>query len=172
MLVSSCARPTPTDGAPSRIASTSKIADVDVEEEKPAPPPIIGRLGAAREIVPASRTLRAGVEADSRRCSLPRAAAAGKAGLFVTCLDEDAVALFDADALNPHDVELKRWSAPPARRPSRSTTDARISSDGRVPRPGEAKRAAPRRFVVDASSPKLSREPEPILSVRIRIVED
>jgi mono/diheme cytochrome c family protein len=64
------------------------------------------------QIVPESTMLRAGGEAYSRRCSLPRAAVAGKAGLFVTCLGEDAVALFDADALNPHDVELKRWSVP------------------------------------------------------------
>jgi hypothetical protein len=62
----------------------------------------------AAEIAPESRMLRAGVEANSWRCSLPRAAVAGKAGLFVTCFGEDAAALFDADALNPHDVELKR----------------------------------------------------------------
>jgi hypothetical protein len=43
---------------------------------------------------------------------------------------------------------------------------------GVVPRPGEAKRAAARRYVVNASLSKLSREPEPMLSVRIRFVEN
>ncbi|AKV02785.1 Surface antigen protein [Labilithrix luteola] len=56
--------------------------------------------------------LRAGLETHSGRCALPRAAAVGKAGLFVTCLGADSVALFDSDAVNPQDVELRRWAVP------------------------------------------------------------
>ncbi len=59
-----------------------------------------------------SKTLRAGLEGEAARCALPRAATAGKAGLFVTCLGEDKVFLLDADAVNPHDVVLKKWSVP------------------------------------------------------------
>jgi len=46
------------------------------------------------------------------RCALPRSATVGKAGLFVTCLGEDVVSLYDARAVNPHDVELARWKVP------------------------------------------------------------
>jgi mono/diheme cytochrome c family protein len=66
----------------------------------------------AAKIVPESRILRGGLEGAVHRCALPRAAAVGKEGLFVTCLGEDTVELFDADAVNPHDVGLKRWSVP------------------------------------------------------------
>ena len=59
-----------------------------------------------------STILRAGLEAPPPRCALPRAATVGNAGLFVTCLGEDSVVLFDADAVNPHDVALKKWSVP------------------------------------------------------------
>ncbi|MDF2693025.1 MAG: Surface antigen protein [Labilithrix sp.] len=63
-------------------------------------------------IVAESKTLRGGFDSPNQRCALPRAATAGKAGLFVTCLGEDTVMLLDADAMNPHDVVLKRWSVP------------------------------------------------------------
>jgi mono/diheme cytochrome c family protein len=68
----------------------------------------------AAKIVPGSMRLASGVERapGSGRCALPRAAAVGKAGLFVTCLGEDVVALFDADAVNPHDVAIGRWAVP------------------------------------------------------------
>lgn len=59
-----------------------------------------------------SLRLRAGFDHRDSRCALPRAAVVGKAGLFVTCLGENSVALFDADAVNPHDVELRRFSVP------------------------------------------------------------
>jgi len=59
-----------------------------------------------------SANLRAALEGDTVRCSLPRAATAGRAGLFVTCLGDDAVVLVDADAVNPHDVMVKKWSVP------------------------------------------------------------
>ena len=45
-------------------------------------------------------------------CALPRAAAVGKAGLFVTCVGDNAVTLYDADAVNPHEVSLSKWSVP------------------------------------------------------------
>lgn len=67
--------------------------------------------GAPRVLAGSTR-LRAGVEVAPTRCALPRAAAVGTAGLFVTCLGADAVALYDADVVNPHDVELRRWSVP------------------------------------------------------------
>lgn len=68
----------------------------------------------AAKILPGSMRLSAGLEGPpgSNRCSLPRAAAVGKAGLFVTCVGENVVALFDADAVNPHEVALGRWSVP------------------------------------------------------------
>ncbi|MBX3204998.1 MAG: c-type cytochrome [Labilithrix sp.] len=62
-------------------------------------------------IVGESRTLRAGL-AGTARCALPRAAVTGRAGLFVTCLGEDSVVLLDSDAINPHDVKVKKWSVP------------------------------------------------------------
>jgi mono/diheme cytochrome c family protein len=66
----------------------------------------------AAKVVPGTNVLRAGSGGDSAKCALPRAARAGKAGLFVTCLGEDAVTLVDARAANPQDVELARWSVP------------------------------------------------------------
>jgi len=66
----------------------------------------------AAKVVPGSTRLAAGLEGLPGRCALPRAATVGKAGLFVTCLGENVVALFDADAVNPHDVTLGRWSVP------------------------------------------------------------
>jgi mono/diheme cytochrome c family protein len=65
----------------------------------------------AATIVNTSTTLRSGFE-PGFQCALPRAAAVGKAGLFVTCLGEDSVQLYDADALNPHDVPIAKWSVP------------------------------------------------------------
>ncbi len=64
------------------------------------------------KLVAESTTLREGLDGAAARCALPRAATAGKAGLFVTCLGEDSVVLFDADAVNPHDVAVKRWRVP------------------------------------------------------------
>lgn len=64
------------------------------------------------KLLAGSSRMRGGLETHSGRCALPRAAAVGKAGLFVTCLGADSVALFDADAVNPQDVELRRWSVP------------------------------------------------------------
>ena len=64
------------------------------------------------KLLPESTNLRAELEGDSVRCALPRAATAGKAGLFVTCLGEDTVVLVDADAVNPHDILVKKWSVP------------------------------------------------------------
>ncbi|MDB4936039.1 MAG: Surface antigen protein [Labilithrix sp.] len=66
----------------------------------------------AAKIVPESSRLAAGLENGPGKCALPRAAAVGKAGIFVTCLGDDVVALFDADAVNPHEVALGRWSVP------------------------------------------------------------
>lgn len=66
----------------------------------------------AGKLIPDSMRLTAGLEATPGKCALPRAATVGKAGLFVTCLGDDAVALFDADAVNPHDVAIGRWSVP------------------------------------------------------------
>jgi mono/diheme cytochrome c family protein len=66
----------------------------------------------AAKVIPTSLRLTAGLEGVSARCALPRAATVGKAGLFVTCLGDNVVALFDADAVNPHDVPLGRWSVP------------------------------------------------------------
>ncbi len=62
-------------------------------------------------VVAESKKLRIGFAAGPR-CALPRAATVGKAGLYVTCLGEDTVELFDSDALNPHDVGLKTWHVP------------------------------------------------------------
>lgn len=64
------------------------------------------------KVVPGSTTLRAGMSTMHGRCSLPRAATVGKAGLFVTCLGDDSVELFDADAVNVRDVEIARWKVP------------------------------------------------------------
>ena len=64
------------------------------------------------KVVPGSMTVRAGLSTMRGRCSLPRAATVGKAGLFVTCLGDDLVELFDADAVNVRDVEVARWSVP------------------------------------------------------------
>jgi len=69
----------------------------------------------AGKLVAGSMALAAGRQQPGTRaakCALPRAAAVGKAGLFVTCVGDDVVALYDADAVNPHDVELGRWSVP------------------------------------------------------------
>lgn len=65
----------------------------------------------AGKLVGATAELRAGFEGGAS-CALPRAAAVGKAGLFVTCLGEDAVRLYDADAANPHDVPVAKWGVP------------------------------------------------------------
>ncbi len=64
------------------------------------------------KIIPESTRLAAGLEGFPGKCALPRAAAVGKAGLFVTCLGDNVVALFDADAVNPHDISLGRWAVP------------------------------------------------------------
>lgn len=64
------------------------------------------------KVVPGSMTLRAGLSTMRGRCSLPRAATVGRAGLFVTCLGDNSVELFDADAVNVRDVEVARWSVP------------------------------------------------------------
>lgn len=68
----------------------------------------------AAKIIPGSMRLSGGRDRlpGPSRCALPRAAAVGKAGLFVTCLGDNVVALFDADAVNPHEVVLGRWSVP------------------------------------------------------------
>ena len=66
----------------------------------------------AAKLLPESLRLAAGLEGLTGKCALPRAATVGKAGLFVTCLGDDVVALFDADAINPHDVALSRWAVP------------------------------------------------------------
>lgn len=66
----------------------------------------------AGKVLAESTMLRIGLESDSVRCALPRAATVGRAGLFVTCLGEDKVVLFDADVVNPHDVAVKKWSVP------------------------------------------------------------
>jgi mono/diheme cytochrome c family protein len=65
----------------------------------------------AAKVIPASKWLTTTFAAPDR-CALPRAATVGKAGLFVTCLGDDVVALFDADAVNPHEVAVGRWSVP------------------------------------------------------------
>ncbi len=66
----------------------------------------------ATRILPESMRISAGLENLPSRCALPRAATVGKAGLYVTCLGDDAVTLFDAQAVNPHEVALGRWSVP------------------------------------------------------------
>ncbi len=66
----------------------------------------------AARIIPDSMRISAGLENLPSRCALPRAATVGKAGLYVTCLGDDAVTLFDAQAVNPHEVALGRWSVP------------------------------------------------------------
>ena len=63
------------------------------------------------KVVASSSDLRGGFERPPS-CALPRAAVVGKAGLYVTCLGEDTVQLYDADALNPHDVPVAKWSVP------------------------------------------------------------
>jgi mono/diheme cytochrome c family protein len=72
--------------------------------------PVIDEDGAT--VVAESKQLRSGLDGPTVRCALPRAATVGKAGLFVTCLGEDKVVLFDSEALNPHDVPLRKWSVP------------------------------------------------------------
>lgn len=66
----------------------------------------------AAKVLPQSTRLADSLEGMLGKCALPRAATVGKAGLFVTCLGDDVVALFDADAVNPHEVPLGRWSVP------------------------------------------------------------
>jgi len=66
----------------------------------------------AGKVLGESMRISAGLETLPGKCALPRAAAVGKAGIFVTCLGDDVVALFDADAVNPHDVALGRWAVP------------------------------------------------------------
>jgi mono/diheme cytochrome c family protein len=66
----------------------------------------------AAKVLPQSTRLAGALEGLPGKCALPRAATVGKAGLFVTCLGDDVVALFDADAVNPHEVQLGRWSVP------------------------------------------------------------
>lgn len=65
----------------------------------------------ATKVIEESKTIRVGFFEDGH-CALPRAARVGKAGLFVTCLGEDQVQLFDADAINPQDVKLATWAVP------------------------------------------------------------
>ena len=66
----------------------------------------------AAKVVAESMRLAGGLDGVPSKCALPRAAAVGKAGLFVTCLGDDSVKLFDAQAVNPHDVALSRWAVP------------------------------------------------------------
>ncbi|MBS2019445.1 MAG: hypothetical protein JST00_41670 [Deltaproteobacteria bacterium] len=66
----------------------------------------------AAKAVLGSMRIHDGLDANPTRCALPRAAAVGKAGLFVTCLGENAVVLYDASAIHPHEVELAKWSVP------------------------------------------------------------
>jgi mono/diheme cytochrome c family protein/cytochrome c553 len=66
----------------------------------------------AAKVLPQSTRLAGALDGIAGKCALPRAATVGKAGLFVTCLGDDVVALFDADAVNPHEVALGRWSVP------------------------------------------------------------
>lgn len=66
----------------------------------------------AAKVLPQSKRLSGALDGIPGKCALPRAATVGKAGLFVTCLGDDVVALFDADAVNPHEVALGRWSVP------------------------------------------------------------
>jgi mono/diheme cytochrome c family protein len=66
----------------------------------------------ASKIIPESLRLSARLQNLPSRCALPRAAAVGKAGLFVTCLGDDVVTLYDAQAVNPHEVAVGRWSVP------------------------------------------------------------
>ena len=48
-----------------------------------------------------------------KACTLPRAAVSGEKGaLYVTCLGENSVLELDGAALDPHDVEVKRWTVP------------------------------------------------------------
>jgi mono/diheme cytochrome c family protein len=65
----------------------------------------------AAKVVAESKMLRAGMS-EATRCALPRSATVGKAGLFVTCLGENTALLLDTDAVNPHDVVLKKWAVP------------------------------------------------------------
>jgi mono/diheme cytochrome c family protein/cytochrome c553 len=66
----------------------------------------------AAKVLSQSTHLAGALEGLPGKCALPRAATVGKAGLFVTCLGDDVVALFDAEAVNPHEVQLGRWSVP------------------------------------------------------------
>ena len=66
----------------------------------------------AAKVIPESMRLAAGLDNLPNRCALPRAAVVGKAGLYVTCLGDDVVTLYDAQALNPHEVAVGRWAVP------------------------------------------------------------
>lgn len=66
----------------------------------------------AAKVMSGSMRIHDGVDGNPTRCALPRAAAVGKAGLFVTCLGENAVVLYDSNAVNPHEVEVGKWSVP------------------------------------------------------------
>jgi cytochrome c peroxidase len=79
-----------------REAEVFHVAAIDEDTGKP---------------VKEAEVLRTGVST-TPRCALPRAAAIGKSGLFVTCLGEDTVQLYDPDALNPQDVSIAKWSVP------------------------------------------------------------
>jgi mono/diheme cytochrome c family protein len=81
----------------------------DLREPEVFHVPVIDEDAAA--VVAESANMRAGASHETR-CALPRAAAVGKAGLFVTCLGDDAVALYDAAMIHPDDVELARWKVP------------------------------------------------------------
>lgn len=72
--------------------------------------PVIDEDGA--RVVASSMRLHDGFEGSPNHCALPRAATVGKAGLFVTCLGDNTLMLYDARAVNPHEVELGRWSVP------------------------------------------------------------
>jgi cytochrome c peroxidase len=65
----------------------------------------------AASVVAESSRIRAGAERQPK-CALPRAAAVGRAGLFVTCLGEDSVVLYDATMVHPDQVEIARWRVP------------------------------------------------------------
>jgi mono/diheme cytochrome c family protein len=66
----------------------------------------------AAKVMTQSTRLSGALDGPIAKCALPRAATVGKAGLFVTCLGEDVVALYDAEAINPHEIQLGRWSVP------------------------------------------------------------
>jgi len=66
----------------------------------------------AAKVLTQSTRLSGALDGPIFKCALPRAATVGKAGLFVTCLGDDVVTLYDAEAVNPHEVQLGRWSVP------------------------------------------------------------